>query len=243
MVYYTTCSDLIPKVSYQYVRFQLDASGNILSAFDKDMRTDQYGRRLIWGTPYSQYIRTELTLGKTVVFGQNDNQALAMRLMGGIGKAYGNSVTMPFEKQFFSGGANSMRAWQARALGPGRSRRDSTFVIPSQTGDVKLEANLEYRFPLFWKLCGALFTDVGNVWTMRNGEGDTDSEFKFDTLFDSIAANWGLGLRVDLSFLILRLDMGMKLYDPSLDTTGWYGPSDWFSKGSFALHFGVGYPF
>ena len=243
MVYYTTCPDLIPKVSYQYMRFQLDASGNILSAFDKTMRTDQYGRRLIWGTPYSQYIRTELTLGKTIVFGQNDNQALAMRLMGGVGKAYGNSVTMPFEKQFFSGGANSMRAWQARALGPGRSRPDSTFVIPSQTGDVKLEANLEYRFPLFWKLCGALFTDVGNVWTMRVGEGDADSQFKFDSLFDSIAADWGLGIRVDLSFLILRLDMGMKLYDPSLDTSNWFGPSDWFSKGSYAFHFGVGYPF
>ena len=243
MVYYTTCADLIPKVSYQYLRFQLDASGNILSAFDKAMRTDQYGRRLIWGTPYSQYIRTELTLGKTIVFGQNDNQALAMRLMGGVGKAYGNSVTMPFEKQFFSGGAISMRAWQARALGPGRSRPDSTFVIPSQTGDVKLEANLEYRFPLFWKLCGALFTDVGNVWTMRVGEGDSDSQFKFDSLFDSIAANWGVGIRVDLSFLILRVDMGMKLYDPSLDTSNWFGPSDMFSKGSYAFHFGVGYPF
>ena len=243
MIYYTTCADLIPKESYQYFRLQLDASGNIIGLFDNAMKTDQYGNRLIWGIPYSQYVRTELTLGKTIVFGKNNSQALAMRLMGGVGKAYGNSVTMPFEKQFYSGGANSMRAWQARALGPGRSRADSTFVIPSQTGEIKLEANLEYRFPLFWKLCGALFTDVGNVWNMNAVEGDTDSQFNIRNLGESIAANWGLGLRVDLNFLILRIDMGMKLYDPSVGSKGWYGLSDLFSKGSYAFHFGVGYPF
>ena len=243
MVYYTTCPDISPKVSYQYFRFQLDASGNILSLFDNYMRTDQFGARKIWGAPYSQYVRTELTLGKTVVFGRSSNQAIAMRLMGGVGKAYGNSVTMPFEKQFYSGGAASMRGWQVRALGPGRSKPNATFLIPSQTGDVKLEANLEYRFPLFWKLCGALFTDIGNVWTLYGSEEDDLSQFKFDKLGESIGANWGYGLRADLGFLILRVDMGMKLYDPSLDSDCWFGPDRMFSKNSFAIHFGVGYPF
>lgn len=245
VAYYTTSTALVPKETYEYARLQLDASGNVLSLFNKAMKSDEYGSRLIWNTPYSQYIRTELTLGKTFVFGKNGGQALAIRLLGGVGYAYGNSSTIPFEKQFYSGGANSMRGWQARSLGPGNSKADTTFVIPSQTGDVKLEANLEYRFPMFWKLCGAVFTDVGNIWTLK----ETDSDKGYHTHFDlknlaaSLAADWGIGLRVDLNFLILRLDMGMKVYDPSLDTARWRSPSQWLKKDGYTLHFGVGYPF
>ena len=245
VAYYTTSTALVPKETYEYARLQLDASGNVLSLFNKAMRSDEYGSRLIWNTPYSQYIRTELTLGKTFVFGKNGGQALAMRLLGGVGYAYGNSSTIPFEKQFYSGGANSMRGWQARSLGPGNSKADTTFVIPSQTGDVKLEANLEYRFPMFWKLCGAVFTDVGNIWTLKETDGDDGAHTHFDlkNLAASLAADWGIGLRVDLNFLILRLDMGMKVYDPSLDTARWRSPSQWLKKDGYTLHFGVGYPF
>lgn len=245
VAYYTTSTALVPKETYEYARLQLDASGNVLSLFNKAMKSDEYGSRLIWNTPYSQYIRTELTLGKTFVFGKNGGQALAIRLLGGVGYAYGNSSTIPFEKQFYSGGANSMRGWQARSLGPGNSKADTTFVIPSQTGDVKLEANLEYRFPMFWKLCGAVFTDVGNIWTLKETDGDDGSHTHFDlkNLAASLAADWGIGLRVDLNFLILRLDMGMKVYDPSLDTARWRSPSQWLKKDGYSLHFGVGYPF
>lgn len=245
VAYYTTSTALVPKETYEYARLQLDASGNVLSLFNKAMKSDEYGSRLIWNTPYSQYIRTELTLGKTFVFGKNGGQALAIRLLGGVGYAYGNSSTIPFEKQFYSGGANSMRGWQARSLGPGNSKADTTFVIPSQTGDVKLEANLEYRFPLFWKLCGAVFADVGNIWTLKETDGDDGSHTHFDlkNLAASLAADWGIGLRVDLNFLILRLDMGMKVYDPSLDTARWRSPSQWLKKDGYTLHFGVGYPF
>lgn len=245
VAYYTTSTALVPKETYEYARLQLDASGNVLSLFNKAMKSDEYGSRLIWNTPYSQYIRTELTLGKTFVFGRNGSQALAMRLLGGVGYAYGNSSTIPFEKQFYSGGANSMRGWQARSLGPGNSKADTTFVIPSQTGDVKLEANLEYRFPMFWKLCGAVFMDVGNIWTLKETDGDDGSHTHFDlkNLAASLAADWGIGLRVDLNFLILRLDMGMKVYAPSLDTARWRSPSQWLKKDGYTLHFGVGYPF
>lgn len=245
VAYYTTSTALVPKETYEYARLQLDASGNVLSLFNKAMKSDEYGSRLIWNTLYSQYIRTELTLGKTFVFGKNGGQALAIRLLGGVGYAYGNSSTIPFEKQFYSGGANSMRGWQARSLGPGNSKADTTFVIPSQTGDVKLEANLEYRFPMFWKLCGAVFTDVGNIWTLKETDGDDGSHTHFDlkNLAASLAADWGIGLRVDLNFLILRIDMGMKLYDPSQDTDRWRAPSQWLKKDGYSLHFGVGYPF
>lgn len=243
MLYYTSCPDLIPRVSYQYVRFQLDASGNVLSLFNKSMKRDQYGSRMIWGTPYSQYLRSEVTYGKTVVLGKNGNRAIALRVLGGIGHAYGNSVTMPFEKQFYSGGANSMRGWQARTLGPGRAQTDTSFVIPSQTGDVKFEVNLEYRFPLFWKLYGALFTDIGNVWTLKAADDSKDSQFRFDDFRNSMASDIGFGIRMDLNFLILRLDLGMKTYDPSKGENAYYDVSEWLSKDSYAIHFGVGYPF
>ena len=243
MLYYTSCPDLIPRVSYQYVRFQLDASGNVLSLFNKSMKRDQYGSRMIWGTPYSQYLRSEVTYGKTAVLGKNSNRAIALRVLGGIGHAYGNSVTMPFEKQFYSGGANSMRGWQARTLGPGRAPTDTSFVIPSQTGDVKLEVNLEYRFPLFWKLYGALFTDIGNVWTLKATDEAKDSQFRLDDFQNSMASDIGFGIRMDLNFLILRLDLGMKTYDPSKGENAYYDVSEWLSKDSYAIHFGVGYPF
>ncbi len=243
MLYYTSCPDLIPRVSYQYVRFQLDASGNVLSLFNKSMKRDQYGSRMIWGTPYSQYLRSEVTYGKTAVLGKNGNRAIALRVLGGIGHAYGNSVTMPFEKQFYSGGANSMRGWQARTLGPGRAPTDTSFVIPSQTGDVKLEVNLEYRFPLFWKLYGALFTDIGNVWTLKATDDAKDSQFRLDDFQNSMASDIGFGIRMDLNFLILRLDLGMKTYDPSKGDNAYYDVSEWLSKDSYAIHFGVGYPF
>ena len=245
VAYYTTSTALVPKETYEYARLQLDASGNVLSLFNGKMRKDEYGSRLIWNTPYSQYIRTELTLGKTFVFGKNSGQALAIRLLGGVGYAYCNSSTLPFEKQFYSGGGHNIRGWQARVLGPGHAKTDTTFVIPSQTGDVKLEANLEYRFPLFWKLCGAVFTDIGNIWTLKETDGDDGAHTHFDlrNLAASLAADWGLGLRVDLNFLILRLDMGMKVYDPSLDTDRWRAPSKWLKKDGYSIHFGVGYPF
>ena len=99
---------------------------------------------------------------------------------------------------------------------------------------------------MFWKLCGAVFTDVGNVWTLKETDGDNGNHtthFDLKDFAGGLAANWGIGLRVDLNFLILRLDMGMKLYDPSLDTKNWRGPSDWIRKDGYSIHFGVGYPF
>lgn len=237
-VSWTSSSEMNPKSSYRYVRAQVNMSGNILSLFNPLMGTEESGRRTIWDTPYSQYARGELTLGKTIVFGEDPRHSLALRALGGAGLSYGNSSSLPFEKQFYCGGASSMRGWQARSLGPGKSLMDPFFVIPSQTGDVKLEGNIEYRFPMFWKFCGALFTDVGNVWNLRD-DGTSLSNFSLETL----AADWGLGLRMDLSFMILRLDLGVKLLDPSRGSERWIGPSRWIGNDSCALHFGVGYPF
>ena len=241
MLYYTTDASAIPKRTYHYGRLNFDISGNVLSLFNSAMPTGDLGRHTIWNVPYSQYVRGELQLGQTLRFGPADNQAVALRFLIGAGYGYGNSTTVPFEKQFYAGGANSMRGWQARALGPGAVEPwNEYFLIPSQTGDFKMEANVEYRFPVVWKLEGALFVDAGNVWDLHKL-----SEFDRSTFtFDSIAADWGMGLRVNLDFILVRIDLGLKVYEPCRPADErLIGPEEWLKSGNFALHFGVGYPF
>ena len=239
-LYYTTDASVNPQSSYHYARLQVNTAGNLLSAFNRWMKEDEFHSRTIWDTAYSQFIRAELTLGKTWRFGHNDEQAIATRLLAGAGYGYGNSSALPFEQQFYSGGANSLRGWQARSVGPGRSEANDFFVIPNQTGDVKLEANVEYRFNMFWKLYGALFIDAGNIWVLDDYA--TDQQFRWDNIGPSIAADWGFGLRVDLNFILVRLDTGFITRDPSRSQP-WTGPDQWFRRGGYAIHFGVGYPF
>ena len=243
-LYYTTNAESIPKESYLYTRCQFDIAGNLLSAFNRLMQQDSNGSRMVWNTPYSQYVRGEITLGKTWIFGRKGGQSVATRLLVGAGYAYGNSSALPFEKHFYAGGSNSLRGWQARTVGPGLSHLDTSFVIPNQTGDMKLEANIEYRFNMFWKVAGAVFVDAGNIWTLKDNidESGQESMLRWNTFGESIAANWGLGLRLDFGFLLLRLDMGLKVHDPAKEFK-WVGPDQWFKRDGYALHFGVGYPF
>ncbi len=243
-LYYTTNSQTIPDQTYFYSRLQLDIAGNLLRAFSPLMEKDDNGSGMIWNTPFSQYVRAELTLGRTWVWGKRNGQSLATRLLAGAGYAYGNSTALPFEKHFYGGGANSLRGWQARTVGPGTSKPDNSFVIPNQTGDMKLEANIEYRFDLFWKLAGAIFVDAGNVWTLKHDMSDKNdpSIFRWSDFGDSIAANWGAGIRLNFGFLLLRVDMGMKIHDPAREQK-WVNPGKWLKRDNYALHFGVGYPF
>jgi len=171
--------------------------------------------------------------------GNKSQYALATRFLAGAGYAYGNATTLPFEKQFYSGGASSMRGWQARTIGPGHSDLNDIFVIPSQTGDMKLEANLEFRAPLFWKFEGAVFADAGNIWALSGTDND-DERFALS----SIGGDWGLGLRLNLDFILVRVDLGMKVHDPArAEGDRWIQPYKWLSSGNYAVHFGVGYPF
>ena len=255
VAYYTSNSDIVPKTPFHYIRLGVDASGNVLGLFEKLMPMDEFGDRLFLGLPFSKYIRGELELGKTFRFGREDRQQLAMRIVAGAGWSFGTSDAMPFEKQFYVGGASSMRGWQARALGPGYQSGKNFFTIPSQTGDYKFEADMEYRFSLFWKLEGATFLEAGNVWMYDNTTFNVydmgeDSGLRVayyksgESMLGSIASDWGLGLRVNLDFILLRLDAGFKLYEPSrLPGNRWLGPAQWFKKDGFAIHFGVGYPF
>lgn len=240
-LYYTTNSDVVPKTPYHYGRFSMDVSGNLLSLFnglmplkyDEVLQRDQH---TVLGVPYKQYVRAELDLGKVFRFGWNDNQALALHFVAGAGWAYGNSTALPFEKQFFCGGASSMRGWQARMLGPGSEKLSTFFVIPSQTGNLKLEGDVEYRFPSIWKLEFAVFAEAGNVWMIG---GTEEERFSFRT----IALDWGLGARINLDVILLRLDFGFRLRDPGRTDSYWVRPVAWFKEGAAAIHFGVGYPF
>ncbi|MBQ9888620.1 MAG: BamA/TamA family outer membrane protein [Bacteroidales bacterium] len=255
MLLYSTNTDLTPKSSYHYARLQFDVAGNVLSAFNGIIKRNSDGTHSIWGTPYSQYVRVELQIGKTWTFGANDAFGLATRILGGIGHAYGNSTALPFEKQFYSGGASSLRGWPARGVGPGLSELDNTFIIPSQTGNIKLETNVEFRFPLFWKLAAAIFADAGNVWLTQINFDNADDEdnaygkispdaiLTMHNFGKSIAADWGMGVRLNLGFILLRLDYGLQFHDPAIQGNKWIGPDRWFKRGNNALQFGVGYPF
>ncbi len=245
MFYHTTDASVVPKTDYHYERLTLDASGNVISLFNSLMPLCEgvVKQRLLFGLPYKQYVRAELNLGRVFRFGWNDMQALALHMVAAGGLVYGNSVALPFERQFYCGGANSMRGWQARTLGPGSQKKSDFFKIPSQTGNLKFEADIEYRFPSFWKLEGAVFAEVGNVWEMAVKSQDhlisDESRFSFRTL----AADWGVGLRVNLDFILIRLDFGFRIHDPGRpEGDRWVKPRDWF-RGSSAIHFGVGYPF
>ena len=254
MLYYTTDASAIPRGSFHYARLSLDLSGNVISLFNKYLPLDGSNQHTIWNTPYAQYVRAELTLGKTLHFGDLLPQALALRFLAGAGYAYGNSYGIPMDKSFYSGGSTSMRGWQARTLGPGTNTMLSDlFVIPTQLGDMKLEANVEYRFPLAWKFEGALFVDAGNIWELPSNT-DEDTQAVIDALqydsksalfsFDSIAMNWGLGLRLNLDFILLRVDAGFRIHDPGKAAGHrWVAPANWVDNDNFALHFGVGYPF
>lgn len=240
MVYHTTAPASSFASEYRYFRMSVDMSGNVLNLLNGILPLNDNGEHMVFGVPYSQYCRAEFNVARARSLG---SCSIAGRLVAGIGYAYGNSTSLPFEKQFYVGGANSMRGWQSRALGPGCSKKDNSFSIPSQTGNVKLEADAELRFPLFWLVEGALFAEVGNVWNYPvSATGNPESALSLSTLKDSIAADWGYGLRINLDFLILRLDLGHKVYEPSRDVK-WVPFSEWYGKNGFAVHFGVGYPF
>ncbi len=221
----------------------ITSSGNITSlafcAFGK--RWNEKDKN-IFGNPYAQFIKftTELRNRWRI----NSGNHIATRLMTGVITSYGNSVTAPYSEQFYIGGANSLRAFTVRSLGPGSYHPDkeTRYSYLDETGTLKFEANIEYRAKLFGNLQGALFVDAGNIWLLKSDEDRPGGEFTLKNFAEQIALNTGFGVRYDLEFLVLRLDVGIALHYP-YDTgkSGYYNiPS--FNKG-YAWHFAIGYPF
>jgi outer membrane protein assembly factor BamA len=203
----------------------------------------------IFGVPFSQFVKIENEFRH--FFKLSKESQLASRLIVGAGFAYGNLEEMPYIKQFFIGGTNSIRAFRARSLGPGSYydpaiQNDS--IAEDQSGDLKLEFNTEYRAQLFGKLKGALFIDAGNIWLLNDDPDKPGSKFSKDFMND-IAVGTGVGLRFDLSFLILRTDFAFPIRKPYLpDGERWviddinFGSSSWRNE-NLIFNLAIGYPF
>jgi len=173
----------------------------------------------------------------------NKISSVVGRAFVGIGFPYGNFNVLPFEKKYFTGGANGIRAWQVRSLGPGTYQAPSG-VYPNQSADIKLEANLEYRFKLFWLMEGALFLDAGNIWAINSLDNREGALFKLNEFYRQIAVGTGTGLRFDFTYFIFRLDLGLKLVDPSLPEGQRFIPGNYLIKNEHLnLSFAIGYPF
>jgi outer membrane protein assembly factor BamA len=229
---------------YWFLRVNAETSGNMLaliSDLNGSEKTD--GSYNLFGQPFAQYVRTDFDLKYNYTF--NEASSIVYRAFMGIGIPYGNSKAMPFEKQYFGGGANGIRAWRVRSLGPGSTRADTTTNFLNQTADIKLEANVEYRFKLFWILEGAVFLDAGNIWAYRDDPDRPGAQFKINKFYNDIALGTGTGFRFDFNFVIGRIDLGMKLRDPSIsDGSKWIIANHPYTfRDDFTVVIGIGYPF
>lgn len=262
MLFHSLDDQFIPSISYTFTyddswrqhRWRIwwensfTSAGNITSAiyaaFGRGFKEKE---KKFLGTPFAQFLK--FTSEIRPLFYINEKQQLAGRLTAGVIWAYGNKTIAPYNEQFYVGGANSIRAFTVRSLGPGRFHPadNAAYSYVDETGDIKLEANLEYRFRLFsnmfgGNLNGAVFLDAGNVWLMRKDEARPGAEFTFKHFFDNIAVGTGVGIRYDLSFLVLRLDWGIALHVPYETGRSGYYNIPRFKDGQ-GLHFAIGYPF
>ena len=227
------------------IRASVETAGNLLSGFSQIFRFKQnsHGQRQLFNIAYAQYAKFDFEYTRLLRFSAHNT--LALHGLLGVAWPYGNSTVLPFEKRYFSGGANSVRGWSVRELGPGKYRgRDGRIDFINQTGDMRLDLNLEYRTHLFWKFDGAAFVDAGNIWTLRSYPEQPGGQFQLDTFFKQIAVSYGLGLRLNFGYFILRLDGAMKAINPAYDDHKDHYPIFHPRWGrDFAFHFAVGMPF
>ncbi len=227
------------------VRVGLETSGNMLSLLSEPLGLEKNDNNQykVFGVAFAQYVKHDFSFTANWRLDRTNN--LVAHIEWGVAVPYGNSTSLPFEKRYFSGGANSVRGWAVRELGPGTYHgNDKVIDYIKQSGDIKLGASVEYRSKLFWKINGAAFVDAGNIWTIRDYEEQPGGVFGFNTFYKQIAASYGLGLRFDFGILVLRLDGGMKAYNPSGTTPYKRLPLVHPSiNRDFAFHLAVGYPF
>ena len=225
------------------IRASAETAGNVLYGIShligqKREADDSYK---VFGTRYSQYIKLDGDFALTHYI--NQRSSIALHAGFGIAVPYGNSTVLPFEKRFYSGGANSVRGWGVRTLGPGSfdgKKSQNSFIY--QCGDIRLDLNIEYRCKLFWVLELGAFIDCGNVWTIREYENQPGGVFKFNKFYEQLALSYGLGLRMDFTYFLMRFDMGMKAHNPASGQEHWPLFSPNFKRDA-EFHFSIGYPF
>lgn len=231
--------------SYYYTMLNFELAGNLMSLANGVLKektlADGTKAYSVWGMPYSQFMSTDFT--SVLNYKLDSKNRLVARFQLGVAYPYGNSTALPYEKYFFVGGANSMRGWQVRTLGPGVASDTSSINGLLNIGDFKLEANVEYRFKIVWSFEGALFVDAGNVWFLPHNKKDKSMTFDFSNFYKQLAANSGLGLRLNLGYLLVRFDAGIRMVDPSKPKGERFLPSHGLSTKDISYHIGVGYPF
>lgn len=226
-------------------KFNIETAGNFLNGISRliGSSVNSDNQYTLFNIAFAQYVKGDFDYTRLFRFDSRNN--LAFHFGFGIAYPYGNSRILPFEKRYFSGGANSVRGWSVRGLGPGKFKgTNGSIDFINQTGDVKLDINLEYRSFLFWKIYGAVFVDAGNIWTLRYYEEQPGGQFDIKDFYKQIAVAYGVGIRLNFDFFILRFDMGMKAINPAYDNQhehyAIFHPD--FSR-DFAFHFAVGLPF
>ena len=225
------------------IRANAETAGNLLYGLSHltGQKADADGSYKAMGIRYSQYFKADADYSFTHYF--DHRQSVAFHVGAGVAVPYGNSDVLPFEKRFYSGGANSVRGWGVRTLGPGSydsNNNLSKFIY--QCGDIRFDVNLEYRAKLFWVVELGLFMDAGNIWTIKNYEDQPGGVFKFNKFYEQIAAAYGAGIRLDFKYFLVRVDMGMKAHNPASGQEHWPLLHPRFKRDS-EFHFSVGYPF
>lgn len=243
-------SDKQDEKGTNYLRLYIESAGNLANVIAKvrdlkaqeeiiDGEKSEY--KEFWGVRYAQYFKAELEYINKYKF--SDISSVASRIFIGAAYPYGNMKILPYEKMYFAGGANGIRAWQVRTLGPGSYVKEDIYA--NTVSDMKLEANIEYRFKLIGGLEGAMFIDAGNIWSINDLDKREGVDFKFDRFYKEIAVGTGMGLRYDFNFCLIRCDLGAKVFDPARPISDRYV---FMKKGyntfnDLTLNIGIAYPF
>ena len=227
------------------IKTNIETAGNLLdlSAHIFNTSKNELGQYMTFNIAYAQYAKFDIDFIHRLY--EWENSQLVFHTGFGIAYPYGNSEVLPFEKRYFAGGANSVRGWSVRSLGPGSYKdKDGKINFITQTGDLKLDLNLEYRSHLFWKFSWAMFLDAGNIWTLRDYKDQPGGQFKFSRLLDDLAVGYGMGMRLNFDYFILRFDLGMKAINPAYEEEETHYPiiHPRLSR-DLAFHFAVGMPF
>lgn len=246
--------DVNKREDYTYYKVGLESAGSLLwlySGIINKSKTESIdtitGKKSyyyeILNKRFAQYLKAdfEYRYGHMI----DKSSSIVGRTFVGIGIPFGNFNVLPFEKKYFTGGANGIRAWQVRSLGPGSyPYKTLSGIYPNQSSDIKLEANLEYRFKLFWLMEGALFVDAGNIWAINYKDNREGAVFRIDEFYKQFAVGSGFGLRFDFTYFLFRLDLGAKMRDPSREAGKRFIPGNYrLSTDQFNLSFAIGYPF
>ena len=226
------------------LRTNVECSGNVFyginSLFSSPKNKD--GQYTFMNIAYAQYVKGDFDF--TTRIKMDDRNSMVMHFALGVAYPYGNSRILPFEKRYFSGGANGMRGWTVRTLGPGSYRNSNSNIdFINQSGDLKLDMSVEYRSHLFMMVHSAVFIDAGNIWTIRNYEEQPGGQFRITTFYKDIALSYGLGLRLEFDMFVFRLDAAMKAINPAYTGKLKFPVITPNFKRDFALHFAIGYPF